>query len=178
MSSGFQETTREDWQSLLSSTLPAFGHRNWIVVADAAYPEQCRSGIRTVVADAELMDVLEVVLAAIKKTRHVRPRIYTDLELTFVAEQDAPGISDLLTQLDKSLSRYRPQPVPHEEIIDRLDNVARTFSVLVIKTRTTIPYSSVFLELNCAYWNLDAEARLRSAIKDENEVAKSPETKS
>ena len=36
------------WEQLLEERLPLFGHRNWIVVADAAYPAQCRPGIETI----------------------------------------------------------------------------------------------------------------------------------
>jgi hypothetical protein len=46
-----------------------------------------------------------------------------------------------------------------------LDRAAGLFRVLIVKTNMTIPYTSVFLELDCAYWNADAEKRLRSAIK-------------
>jgi hypothetical protein len=36
---------RADWKQQLKDLLPLFGHRNWIVVADSAYPAQSRSGI-------------------------------------------------------------------------------------------------------------------------------------
>ena len=42
----------DDWQKVLADRLPAYGHRNWIVVADAAYPAQAKDGIETIVADA------------------------------------------------------------------------------------------------------------------------------
>jgi len=37
--------------------------------------------------------------------------------------------------------------------------------VLVLKTRMAIPYTSVFLQLDCQYWSADSEARLREAMK-------------
>jgi hypothetical protein len=37
--------------------------------------------------------------------------------------------------------------------------------VLILKTSATIPYTSVFLQLNCRYWSDDAEARLRAAMQ-------------
>jgi hypothetical protein len=35
---------------------------------------------------------------------------------------------------------------------------------LIVKTDMTIPYTSVFFELDCGYWNAGAEERLRQAI--------------
>jgi hypothetical protein len=38
------------------------------------------------------------------------------------------------------------------------------FRILIIKTELTIPYTSVFLELDCGYWDGEAEKQLREAI--------------
>ena len=54
--------------------------------------------------------------------------------------------------------------MPHEEILERINGAAAKYEVLVLKTATTLPYTSVFLELDCGYWNESAEARLRAAI--------------
>jgi hypothetical protein len=35
---------------------------------------------------------------------------------------------------------------------------------LIVKTDMTIPYTSVFFELDCGYWNAEAEQRLRQAM--------------
>jgi hypothetical protein len=53
--------------------------------------------------------------------------------------------------------------LPHEEIIAKLDQTAQVFRVLVIKTELTIPYTSMFFELDCCYWTPEAEQRLRRA---------------
>ena len=42
----------EDWETALQSKLPVFGHRNWIVIADAAYPKQSAPGIETIYTGA------------------------------------------------------------------------------------------------------------------------------
>ena len=55
--------------------------------------------------------------------------------------------------------RYRP-----EEIIAKLDSVSQVFRVLIIKTDLTIPYTTVFFELGCAYWPGDAEDRMRKTM--------------
>jgi len=53
----------------------------------------------------------------------------------------------------------------HEQIIAKLDHSAEVFRILIIKTKMTIPYTTVFFELDCGYWNAAAEDRLRQAMK-------------
>jgi hypothetical protein len=45
-----------------------------------------------------------------------------------------------------------------------VDEVGKTFHIVVLKTTMTVPYTSVFLQLNCKYWSDDAEAQLRKAM--------------
>ena len=46
--------TRPDaWKLVLNERLPVYGHRNWIVVADSAYPEQSADAIETIVSHAD-----------------------------------------------------------------------------------------------------------------------------
>ena len=153
-----------NWEKVLKERLPLYGHRNWIVVADSAYPAQSRAAIETVWSGADQVAVLKKVLAALRSSSHVKPIIHADKELSFVSEKDAPGITlyrQKLTALVGSEVKY----TPHEEIIAMLDRAAELFKVLIIKTTMTIPYTSVFFQLDCAYWNGDAENGLRSALK-------------
>ena len=99
--SRFKSEGQPEWERHVEAALSLFGHRNWIVVADAAYPAQARPGIRTLLADMDHFEVVEKVLGMILASRHVRPRIYLDRELAFVAEQDAPGVEDFRHQLAK-----------------------------------------------------------------------------
>jgi D-ribose pyranose/furanose isomerase RbsD len=135
------------------------------VIADSAYPSQSNPGIETIVSDADQMDTVKQVLAAIARSSHVKPIIYTDKELAFVAESDAPGVSAFREELAAAVKGMDAHALPHEEIIAKLDQAAQLFNVLIIKTGMTIPYTSVFLCLDCAYWNAEAEARLRAAIR-------------
>jgi hypothetical protein len=64
------------------------------------------------------------------------------------------------------LGGSNPKRLAHEQIIDKLDHSAQTFRILIIKTEFTIPYTSVFFELDCGYWNAEAERNLREAILD------------
>jgi hypothetical protein len=52
----------------------------------------------------------------------------------------------------------------HEQIIAKVDQSGEVFRIFVIKTKMTIPYTSVFFELDCGYWNAEAEVRLRQAM--------------
>ena len=61
------------WESKLSERIPLYGHRNWIVIADSAYPAQAREGIETIVVNADQLRVLKHVLAALDASKHVRP---------------------------------------------------------------------------------------------------------
>jgi L-fucose mutarotase/ribose pyranase (RbsD/FucU family) len=154
-----------DWEWELSRRLPLFGHRNWIVVADAAYPAQSNPGIETMAVGADQVQVVRTVQDAIAACKHIRANIYTDLELGFVEENDAPGITEYRRQLDALLDRGSCKQLPHEQIIAKLDQCAQLFRILIVKTDLTIPYTSVFFELDCGYWNTEAERRLRQAMQ-------------
>jgi hypothetical protein len=56
------------------------------------------------------------------------------------------------------------QVLPHEQIIGKPDEAGKTFKVLLIKTPLTKPYTSVFFQLECGYWNAKAESELREAM--------------
>jgi L-fucose mutarotase/ribose pyranase (RbsD/FucU family) len=153
-----------DWEHQLAVRLPQFGHRNWIVVADAAYPAQSSPGVKTIVAGAGQVQVLHKVLDAIVATKHIRANVYLDYELHFVPEKDAPGVERYKQELDALLAHSTVFRLPHEQIIQKLDQSARIFKILIIKTEMLIPYTSVFFELDCSYWNAEAEERLRETI--------------
>jgi hypothetical protein len=156
--------TKPDWKRELKALLPLFGHRNWIVVADSAYPAQSRPGIETIVSGASQIEAVRTVFGAIAASKHVRANIYLDQELQFVAERDAPGVSRFRTQLIELLKAAKIITLPHEQIIAKLDQTAQTFRDLIIKTELTIPYTSIFFELDCGYWSDEAEQRLRQSM--------------
>ena len=156
-----------DWTARLSEELPLLGHRNWIAVVDSAYPLQTSAGIETVETNAEQLDVVRAVLDELGKSKHVRPVIFTDAELKMVPEGDAVGVTAYRQALDTLLRGRAVQSLPHEEIIGKLDEAGETFHVLVLKTRMTIPYTSVFLRLDCGYWSDEQERRLREKMTRE-----------
>jgi len=154
-----------NWQEILKDRLQLYGHRNWLVIADAAYPAQSRQAIETIFADAEQTTVLEQTFTVLRGCKHIEPSIYTDEELRFVREEDAPGITSYREKLDGLLNRRAVRVLPHEEIISKIDRAGELFRVLAIKTNMRIPYTSVFFELDCGYWNARAEKQLRAAMK-------------
>jgi hypothetical protein len=152
------------WQAKVAQDLPLLGHRNWILIVDSAYPLQASPGIETIDTHATLPLVLHFVLNEADNSEHVRPDIYMDAELPFVSDQDAPGASQYRANIADILRAYPVQSLAHEKLIGTVDKDSKTFQVLVLKTNMTIPYSSVFIRLNCKYWSDDAEARLRAKM--------------
>ena len=164
MTASSSAAPRPAWRATLDERLPLLGHRNWIVVADSAYPWQASAGIETIDTGADHVAVVRGVLEAIAGSRHVRPVVHLDAELPFVPEAHAPGITIFREALTAALSGLASIPLPHEEIIARLDEAGRAFRILLLKTTLALPYTSVFVELDCGYWSAEAEAALRAAI--------------
>jgi hypothetical protein len=156
---------QSDWQKKVQNELPLLGHRNWIAVVDAAYPLQSSGGIETIETDADYFVVLDYVLHQIKASMHVRALAHEDMELQFIPENDAAGVERFRDELKRHLDGVPADTAPHQSLIDGLSKTSQTFHVLILKTKMTIPYSSVFLQLDCNYWSADSESKLRNAIK-------------
>lgn len=154
-----------DWQAKVKEQLPLLGHRNWIVIVDSAYPWQTAPGIETVNTGSDQLTVTKLVLTELTKTKHVKPTIYLDAELAKVPEKNAEGITTYRAGLSTVLKDKATTVLPHEQIIAKLDEAGKTFHVLVLKTTLTLPYTSVFLQLECGYWNAESEKELRDSMK-------------
>lgn len=158
-----------EWQTRLREELRLMGHRNWIAVVDSAYPLQTSAGIETIETDGDQLDVVRRVVREVAETKHVRPVVFTDAELKAVPEDDAPGVTYYRDSLNHFLEEFQAgslerQSLPHEQIISKLDEAGKTFHILVLKTRMAIPYTSVFLRLDCGYWTEGQERRLRERM--------------
>jgi len=153
------------WMDTLAGYLPALGHRNWIVVADSAFPLQISPGIETVATGEDHFSVLAKVLEAVDGAKHIRPKIWLDKELGFVTEDLAPGADEARRRLDEALEGRGAQPVLHEELIARLDQAGKAFKIVMVKTTLAVPYTTVFLELDCGYWPSENEAKMREKMK-------------
>ena len=157
-------SAQQDWKARVTQTMPLMGHRNWILVVDSAYPLQSSPGVETIETNANHVDVLRYVLASINSSIHVRPLIFMDKELPFVPDDDASGASAYREQVQKILADYTIESLPHERVIRQIDETSKEFHVLVLKTTMTVPYSSVFIRLDCKYWSADAEKRMRQRM--------------
>ena len=161
---GLVAQTQANWQTIMRGRLPLFGHRNWIVIADSAYPDQSAEGIETVVSNSDQITVLREVLSALGQSKHVRPILYIDQEFKFINDSDAPGASTYRNQLSALLGGRSVTTLPHDQLIAKLDSISKTFRVLIIKTNLTVPYTTVFLQLDCAYWSSESEEKLRARM--------------
>jgi hypothetical protein len=157
-------TAQSDWKARVAQSMPLMGHRNWVLIVDSAYPLQSSPGVETLETNANQLDVLRFVLGSVNSSIHVRPLIYMDKELPFVGDDDAPGATAYRDQVQKILADYTIESMLHERVINQIDETSKEFHVLVLKTTMTIPYSSVFIRLDCKYWSADAEKRMRQRM--------------
>ena len=157
--------TGDTWRDKVSHSLPLLGHRNWILIVDSAYPLQTSPGVETIETNDSQIEVTREVLRMVDHSIQVRPIVFMDAELPFVPESDAPGVTNYRTDIASVLGSRHVTSFPHEKIISNIDDAGKTFHILVLKTNLTIPYTSVFLRLDCKYWAADAETRLRNAMK-------------
>jgi hypothetical protein len=158
-------TETETWEQRLRRLLPLFGHRNWIVVADSAYPAQSNPGIETIFTGEDHLRLLGRVLYSVAAQPHIRANVYIDAELAHVPEKDATGVTEFRGEIESLVGR-NARMLEHERIIAKLDESAKLFNIVILKSTLAIPYTSVFLELDCGYWNPEAETRLRKSIVD------------
>lgn len=160
-----QRPSGNSWQAAVNQELPLLGHRNWILIADSAYPQYSSPGVEIIETNADELEVVRYVLGALDKSIHVRPDVLMDAELSYVPESDAPGADSARADLKKALTGHSVESTPHEKLLAELDQASKVYRVLVLKTRMTVPYTSVFLRLNCKYWSDDAEKRMRAKIE-------------
>lgn len=160
-----QPSPASDWKNTLAQRLPLLGHRNWILVVDSAYPLQTSPGLEVIETNADQVDVTKEVLAQIDASIHVRPILFMDAELPFLTEQDSPGADAYRRQIAAALHDYPIQRQLHEKLIATVSATSKDFSILVLKTRLAVPYTSVFIRLDCKYVSAEAEQRLRARMK-------------
>jgi sugar lactone lactonase YvrE len=152
------------WRDQVLERLDMLGHRNWILLVDKAFPEQSSPGMTYLYVDQELLPTLGEVLEMVESSSHVMPVIYRDKELEYITEEQVPGIEEFRTASGKLLGDRQVSSLLHEEVFSMLDESSSLFSTLVIKTSCTLPYTSLFLQLDCAYWGPDDEEVLRNKM--------------
>jgi hypothetical protein len=152
------------WKQKVAQAMPLLGHRNWILIVDSAYPLQSSPGIETIETGSSQLEVTRYVLGAVDRSIHVRPVISMDAELPFIPENDAPGVSKYRSEIHDLLQNYHVDLVLHDRVIANIEEAGKHFNILVLKTDLAIPYTSVFIRLDCKYWSTDAEQRLRAKM--------------
>jgi hypothetical protein len=153
------------WWSQMEELMPILGEGNWIVIADANFPWLAGPGIETVNTSADAPRVLSTVLAQLEKTGNLRANVVTETEFDFVPEQDVKGVTAYRDALKKALGNRPLKTMGHEEIVGKILETGKSLHVLVLKTNSAVPYSTLFLEIQGGKWNPDAEKRLRDAMK-------------
>lgn len=153
------------WRDALVAQTAQLGYRNWIVVAEASFPAHSRPGIRQINANEEVPAVVDEVIQTLERTQHVVPNIYVSRELRSVENDYAPGIEDFRKQLQGALHGHETTELEQQSLMTLMEDATKSFEVLVIRTETALPYSSIFMELQPGYWNGDSEDRLRERIE-------------
>jgi D-ribose pyranose/furanose isomerase RbsD len=157
----------QTWHGAVDRQAGQLGYRNWIVISEASFPAQSRPGVRQVTASADIPEVLDYVLKALEQTENVRPQIYLPRELRSLENDFAPGVDELRKRLQTSIHGHETTELEQQSLLTLLEDANRSFDVLVIRTTTALPYSSVFIELQPGYWDVDSETRLRERIERE-----------
>jgi len=154
-----------DWKPQLQDQLSEFGHRNWILVVDKAFPMQNAGGVVTIETGENLLDVLSYSLSEIDRSTHVKPIVYNDAELDFITTNQVGNIESYRESLDELIGKYNPRVLLHDSVFVKIDHASKLFKILVLKTEELIPYSSVFIELDCKYWTPEQDRVLREAMR-------------
>jgi hypothetical protein len=116
-------------------------------------------------AEEELLDVLKYTLSRIEENNHIKPVIYKDKELDFINEDLVPGVDSYRSSLAKVIGQSDVQVLLHDSVFIKVDEASKLFKTLVIKSNQVIPYSSVFIQLDCDYWSAKKETQLRKLMQ-------------
>lgn len=154
-----------DWKTQVDNHISEFGHRNWILIVDKAFPAQNTDGVITIDTKENLNDVLSFTLQQISASTHIKPLVYTDTEFAYLNSEQVSAIDEYKKARAEILEKYNPRVLLHDSVFVKIDKASKLFKVLVLKTNEVIPYSSVFIELDCKYWSSEKEKTLRDAMK-------------
>ena len=157
-----QVAEQPPWGEVVSREINALGIQNWIIVAESSFPVVSRRGVRTLVVDAEVPEVVDYVVNELEKSETVTPSFSTARELPFVKNDNAPGIDQFRGLLKQALHGHQVREMEHRSLSLLAHSDSAKYAVLVLKTKSALPYSSVFIELDSGYWDRDSEDKLRS----------------
>ena len=156
---------RKPWMNTIRHELGHLGARNWVVIAEAAFPIQSLQGIKVIQLDADIPEVLDGLEDVIAENHYVKPRVYVAAELESVPDDYAPGVNAYKKSFKEALHGRETVSLDHQMLMRLLADTGKSYRVLVIKTRTAMPYSTVFVELGSGYWDAESEAALRTNME-------------
>ena len=139
------------------------------MIGEAALPTPSRRGLRVIQVDADIPDVLDGLEQVIEEKHHLKPRIYLTAEIGKVPYDYAPGVKEHRADLKEALHGRETVVLDNDILMSLVNDTRKSYRVLVIKTRTALPYSSVFVELGSGYWDADSEAELRRLMEKKPE---------
>lgn len=149
------------WGASVSREVKALGASNWIIVAESSFPVISRRGVRTMVVDAEIPELVDFIVNDLESTSNVTARFSMARELPYVSNDTAPGADEFRKLLNEALHGHPVQQMDHRSLTLLAHSDVSKYAVLVLKTRTTLPYSNVFIELDSGYWDRASEDQLR-----------------
>ena len=166
------DRTPPPWAGTVEREVDALGIQNWIIVAESSFPVVSRGGVRTLVVDSEIPEIVDFVVNHLEKSETVTPSFNTARELPFVSNDRAPGIDQFRKKLDEALHGHQVLQMDNRSLTLLAHSDASKYAVLVLKSKTALPYSSVFIELDSGYWDRDSEDRLRQEMRAAQEKAR------
>ncbi len=164
------------WAGVVSREVNALGIQNWIIISESSFPVVSNRGVRTVVVDTEIPELVDYVVNEFEKSETVIPSFSTARELPFVKNDRAPGIDEFRKLLKEALHGHEVRQMDHRSLTMLAQSDATKYAVLVLKTKTTLPYSSVFIELDSGYWDRESEDNLRKDMRSGQDKTQNNET--
>lgn len=149
------------WEKAVDKEISELGAYNWIVITESAYPAPGRPSAHSIISPEDIPNSLNTVLESIESSGHVKPRIYLTREAFQVTDDYAPGIETYRTSIVEVLNHRRSQQLPASSLESLLKGSKSGNRVLIIKTPTALPYTSVYIELESGYWDAESETALR-----------------
>ncbi len=155
------------WDKKFNNRLPVMGKNNWIIISDSAYPAKRADGIETIATDKPLTSVLDYVLSNIDKAGHAGATAWISSELEKIPDRDAIGIEDIYQEIWRQLNEANitTKTAIEKDILKMVEDEAADYNILVLKSTTRLPYTTVYLQLDCRYWDETREKRLRDALR-------------
>jgi len=147
----------------LGETLRRYGHGNWVVVADMSFPALARPGVKTIYVGGDHLKIIGNVLKLVDQAPHVKGVLHVCQELGAVSDAEAPGIEQMREQMAAAAKERTVRTAPREDLMQEFERAAGRYQVLVLKTDTKLPFTSLFIELKSVYWNEEPQIPTRGS---------------